>query len=43
MMEFVMGILALIVFLYRFAFVMIPMIMKSSTTQEIFKSLTLLV
>lgn len=43
MLAYTMGILALVVFVYRFSFIMMPMLMKSTSYKQMFKSLTLLV
>lgn len=43
MLNYVMGIMALIVFLYRILFLMIPMMYKSTSLGKLFQSFTLLV
>ena len=43
MLEYTIGVLALIVFIYRLIFIMYPMMIKAKTAQQLFNSFTLLV
>ena len=43
MMAYTVGIMALIVFIYRLVYIMLPMLMKATTPKQIFDSFTLLV
>lgn len=43
LVSYVIGVLALIVFFYRLAFIMFPMLIKAKTLTQVFNSFTLLV
>lgn len=43
MLAYTVGVMALIVFLYRLVYVMLPMLLKATTPQQMFNSFTLLV